>query len=69
MKVQYKFRGNVVATYDTENERNPLEIGRDAHMCSFIKEDTILLADFFNMCRQHQLGFRPTNKLVDVEVD
>lgn len=61
----YNFRGYTVLKFNKETKE--LEIGKHAYMCSFIKDDFRLMAQFLENCYMFTTGL--TTELPHVEVD
>jgi len=61
----YSFRGYTVLRF--HKERKELEIGKDANMCSFIKEDLNLMSKFLEDCYKFSMGLLPDINHVEVD--
>ena len=61
----YNFRGYTVLKFHKESKE--LEIGKDANMCAFIKDDLHLMSQFLEQCYLFSVGV--IDKIDHVEVD
>jgi len=62
-KATYYFRGILVYEFDGTN----IEIGENAHMCSFIPDDMAEMSNFLNECWHYQKGNRDTVRSIEVD--
>lgn len=60
----YNFRGYTVLRFN--KERKELEIGKDANMCAFIKDDLLQMSKFLDDCHKFSIGLLPDVNHVEV---
>lgn len=60
----YNFRGYTVMSFNKETFK--LEMGKNAHLCSFITEDIKNLSEFLDNCYLYTQGMKEYLKHVEV---